>query len=262
MLRDFLSDLVVIGGWVPQIHRQLGAVRNWRSDPVRTLELDVLVPEPLEGAESVVDALAQAGFRPTGEAKPPATWEREGAGGERIEFFVPHTGTGRAIGATRGADKAGQLGAVSLPGLARLAECTVTVQMPLGKVSSRTLTTTVRVPDLGAFLVQKGAIFPRRPDPARKAKDVLYIVEVMAAGEHVEAYVETRILSLQKALAPDLHTATNNLGLLLTTGSPLSRLLDPVAEAVGEIEGSSIEAARGKTIGHLTDFHEMISRFS
>ncbi len=183
-------------------------------------------------------------------------------GGGRIEFFVPHTGTGRAIGATRAADEAGQLGAVSLPGLARLAECTVTVQMPLGQVSNRTLTTTVRVLDLGAFLVQKGAIFPRRPDPARKAKDVLYIVEVMAAGEHVEAYVETRIQSLQKALAPDLHTATNNLGLLLTTGSPLSRLLDPVAEAVGEIEGFSIDAARGKTMGHLTDFHEMISRFS
>ena len=66
MLRDFLSDLVVIGGWVPQIHRQFGAVKNWRSDPVRTLELDVLVPEPLEGAESLVDALTQAGFRPTG----------------------------------------------------------------------------------------------------------------------------------------------------------------------------------------------------
>ncbi|GMR14369.1 MAG: hypothetical protein BMS9Abin29_2622 [Gemmatimonadota bacterium] len=41
-LRDYLGDLVVIGGWVPELHRRFGDTQEWAVKPLGTM---VRVPE-------------------------------------------------------------------------------------------------------------------------------------------------------------------------------------------------------------------------
>ena len=244
---------------MPQVHRLFGEIGDWESTPIRTLELDVLVDRPPIDGEAVVAALRAQGFRPAGPGNPPAIWERAVTGGERIEFFVGHRGTGRAIGRTTAADDDGALGGISLPGLERAAACTVHLDVPIGLREDGFETRRIKVLDLGAFLVQKAANFARRPDRSRSAKDVLYIVQVMAAGDEVQAYVEQRVEAHVTELAVDLRTADHNLDLLLNSESALSPLLRMVAEMLSELDGGTVATKMASTAGYLTDFQEILT---
>ena len=144
---------------------------------------------------------------------------------------------------------------MSLEGLGFLREQAVELHIPLqpGKKAAETIT--VRVPSLSAFLVHKGAVFLRRSDRGRKAKDILYIVEIMAEGDPLVATIEEGILSLcqespESASVP--RTARNHLALLLT--QPPDAILREVAEAFAARHGTSTVAATARTRGLLEDF--------
>ena len=144
---------------------------------------------------------------------------------------------------------------MSLEGLDFLREHAVELHIPLlpGKKAPETIT--VRVPSLSAFLVHKGAVFFRRRDRARKAKDILYIVEIMAEGDPLVTTVEEGILSLcqespESASVP--RTARNHLALLLA--QPPDAILHEVTEAFAARHGTSPGAATARTRGLLEDF--------
>lgn len=44
VLRDYLGEMTLIGGWVPELYRRYGDVDTWRSQLSRTREADILVP--------------------------------------------------------------------------------------------------------------------------------------------------------------------------------------------------------------------------
>jgi hypothetical protein len=50
-LRDYLPDLVLIGGWVPHLHRRYGVFPEWGGELSLTSELDVLVDRVLPRGE-------------------------------------------------------------------------------------------------------------------------------------------------------------------------------------------------------------------
>jgi hypothetical protein len=64
-LRDYLPHIVLIGGWVPFLHRHFGGAGGWEKDPVSTVELDVLLSEtPAQGSPGTLsEILLGAGFQ-------------------------------------------------------------------------------------------------------------------------------------------------------------------------------------------------------
>lgn len=84
-LRDYLPDLVLIGGWVPHLYRRYGPFPEWRGALSFTAELDVLVPRHLPRRErpSLPEVLAAAGFEQAPGSEVNAVWAREPSGAKR-----------------------------------------------------------------------------------------------------------------------------------------------------------------------------------
>jgi len=78
-LRNHLPRMVLIGGWVPQMHRRYGTEEGWSRDPVSTVELDLLLTDEAspEESEPLSRTLRKIGFRPVDRDSPPAVWERD-----------------------------------------------------------------------------------------------------------------------------------------------------------------------------------------
>ena len=46
-IREYLSEIVIIGGWVPHLYRQYGGFSAWSAELSFTYEMDVLVDRSL-----------------------------------------------------------------------------------------------------------------------------------------------------------------------------------------------------------------------
>jgi hypothetical protein len=196
-LREHLSHLVLIGGWVPQLHRRFSGEAGWSMAPIATLELDILLTEAVPGGarRTLAVTLLEAGFRPMGRGRAPAVWERDTALGERIEFFLVH----------------------------------------------------------------KGTIFFRRRERDRRAKDLLYIVEMMAQEASLVKRIESGIKELRQASAAGAsvaRTARNNVFVLLS--QPDEGFLSEVSGALQVRHGWSQDLAKARARGFLSDFADLI----
>ena len=78
-LRPYLPDVVIIGGWVPYLHRRYGPVPAWNSALSLTAEVDVLVTAnlPADGRKSLAEILGGAGFKPTSSSAAAGGWRSE-----------------------------------------------------------------------------------------------------------------------------------------------------------------------------------------
>lgn len=258
-LRAHLDDLVLIGGWVPYLHRRYGTIPGWRTDPIFTTELDFMLdPRDLGLAGGgLADALRAAGFRPSGHG-PAAVWRREGEP-QRLEFFIEHGRSGRELGSIRSLGAG--LGALSLHGLQLLAEFTTRLDLPARNEREDVVTLGVTVPELGAFVIQKADSFPRRREGAEQAKDLFYLVEIAAAGDRVQEHLTREVEAVARATgsgAPPLIAARHNLGAVLRTEGSMRRLLDPVADMVAARYALEAGAARARTEGYLRDILDIL----
>jgi hypothetical protein len=202
-LRPYLPQLVLIGGWVPYLYKRYGGIGDWTGHLSLTVEADVLIPRelPAESRPSIADALRAAGFRPE-EGRFDVVWAGDPLRGERVEFLVPHSGTQRDI--SRATSIRGQAGvaAWALDRLTILQKNTSTMVVPTG-MPEPDAQLFVRVPRLTAYLIQKAATFVNRlvvPDSGRQkaAKDLLYIRDVLGAGDPVVAHVRAEIVELAR----------------------------------------------------------------
>jgi hypothetical protein len=208
--------------------------------------------------------LRAAGFEPDSE-RAAAVWSKDAASGEKIEFLIAHQGTARQQGrvvVVRGQE---HLGAISLAGLDLLGRHTSVLTMPIGFLDNEMVTAQVRVPLLGAYVVNKAVTFPYRSPRAedvvnpKRAKDLLYLRDLMAAGDDVVDRIEQDLREIANAdpvAVNDIRSAHNNLSLLLS-GS-LSRILPEVAQAVDVRSGLGPDAAIADVAGHLTDLLEVV----
>jgi hypothetical protein len=148
---------------------------------------------------------------------------------------------------------------MSLEGLAFLRENSVELRVPPPPGAGKAEALMVRVPTLPAFLAHKGAVFFRRWERHRKAKDLLYIVEIMAQGPAVVEPTERELARLCRASKPVssvVRIARNNVAVLLS--QPDAGLLALVAEALQVRYGWSQSLATARTRGFLSDFVEAI----
>lgn len=264
-LRPYLKDVVLIGGWVPFLYRKYGGFREWRSRISRTAELDVLVIPPLPAGErpSLAKILTDAGFQPADKSGAAALWEADPRLGEVIEFLVPHEGTAKQVGRVRSVSGQAGVGGISLPALDLLHQYSVTMDVPVAGEGGAIATLRIRVPSLGAYLTGKAATFFKRQQTPlatgrvgpeqKRAKDLLYIRDLMAAGPEVESRIKGDLAELRKTTKGRnwLSYAATQLGLLL--GGSDDTLLKEAAAMLAERDGLSPDAASADLKGHLTD---------
>jgi hypothetical protein len=132
-LRPYLDQVVIIGGWVPYLYRRYGGFASWTAGFSLTAEVDVLVDRPLPSGDrpTIPEILHASGFRPTTDVGGGAVWLGDVAAGEKIEFLVPHTGTGRQLGMIVPIAPQGGMHAISLPGLELLRRHRRSLRIPL-----------------------------------------------------------------------------------------------------------------------------------
>ncbi len=269
LLRDYLPDLVVVGGWVPQLYGRYSG-DPWHGRSSLTIEVDAVAvpPIPTRGRPTLDEILRASGLVPNREHGPSAVWTAAHLTGERIEFLTPHTGTARQQGATITLQEHGDVGAISLPAIGFLATHTATLSVPVGEFDGRQQAVTVTVPLLGAYLLNKASTFPARrphadgPNP-KQAKDLVYIHDVMAAGDVVRKRIDTDmrlIWAASTVKGPDrqvIRSAQHNVELVLH--GPLGQTLLPASAAqLSMRDGVAIADAGAAIRGYLTDYAEML----
>lgn len=264
-LEGVMDHIVLIGGWVPELHRRFGSSEEWRVKPLGTIELDVFLRKTEEDRASVQQlarVLLEAGFKPVGEGSASAIWERDIEVGERLEFFLDHAGTWQDLSTVRTLDPESGLGAILLPDLGVLRDRSVALRVPLAAEDRESpgRSVSVQVPQLGAFLIHKGAIFRRRPDLEKQAKDLHYIVDVMQSGE-------AQVLKVAKEIegycregggpAEVARQARNHLGVVISE-PPETDLRTRLASGIAVRHHLSIVEAAARAVGFLSDFRDLI----
>ncbi len=266
-LRDYLGDLVVIGGWVPELHRRFGDTREWAVKPLGTTEVDILMSGPGTSrnpprilAEALAETLVEAGFSPVGEDGPSAVWERDTSVGERVEFFLDHTGPWSGLTTVQALEPGSRLGGLLLGDLGVLRDHAVALPVPMEDADGRSTLAMVRVPELGAFLVHKGATFRRRSDPAKMASDLHYIVDVMQSGEARIEVVEQQVATYCAAGGPAgemARQARNHLGLVVNDKATTA-LRQRLAQSLSVRHRITQEEGDARAKGFLADFLGLI----
>lgn len=100
-LRQWLGNLVIVGGWAHHLHRYHPSASAPPHAPLRTRDMDLAfsLSAPLKG--DIGAALVAAGFveELLGEYTPPVTHYRLGDEdqGFYAEFLVPQTGSGTPV---------------------------------------------------------------------------------------------------------------------------------------------------------------------
>jgi len=189
-LEGVMDHIVLIGGWVPELHRRFGSSEEWRVKPL------------------------------------------------------------------------GRLGAILLPDLGVLSDRSVALRVPLDSRDDESpgRSVSVQVPQLGAFLIHKGAIFRRRPDLEKQVKDLHYIVDVMQSGEAQVEKVEKEIEGYcgeGGGTAEMARQARNHLGVVIGEASG-TELRTRLASGLAVRHRLSMMTADARAEGFLSDFRDLI----
>jgi hypothetical protein len=181
ILRDYLSVIVVGGGWVPFLYYHY-LVADKSREPIRTRDIDLLVDThvPVLGGKSVDHLLLEAGFKPvfkSSDTPPVIHYEGTIEGDDvEIEFLTDQRGPKDDIvlEVQKGLH-AEALRFISIP-ITHAIEVTIDDF----RIGGEYHPFTVRVPSPEAYVFHKGLIFERRKDRQKKAKDLYYIFDILA----------------------------------------------------------------------------------
>lgn len=267
-LRDYLPDLVLIGGWVPHLHRRYGPFTEWRGDLSLTNELDLLVDRRISPGDrpTLPDMLQAAGFERAPGAAGNAVWARQAYAGQMVEFLVPFTAQPRRHQATVPVQGQPGLAAIPLHYVDLLARHTTTLRIPVLSATGEG-SLDVRVPTLGAYAVNKAMTFSRRGAPSdakeapKSAKDLLYLHDLMAAGPAVVAQIERDVVAVAGSSRADAEQVRGGASLLdlAIKGGELGRHLENAVSMLLEREGTTNRAATLSDLrGLLADLHEIL----
>jgi hypothetical protein len=180
IVREYLPDIVIVGGWVPLIYYHYLCSYKEKM-PLMTKDIDIVVPERLgiKGNKSLDKLLENAGFhvrfKSTREV-PSVSYEGKIGDFEvEIEFLTHMKGEGKeqVVIVQDG------LHAQALRYLSILLENAVEVVIDDFLLDDESKMK-IKVPTPGAYIFQKGLTFSRRNNEVKKSKDLYYIFDVLS----------------------------------------------------------------------------------
>ena len=180
ILRDYLSVIVIGGGWVSFLYHHY-LLSNKSGEPIRTRDIDLLVDieVPIVGEKSVDQLLLEADFKPTFKSldTPPVIHYEGTIEGEEveIEFLTDQRGARDdvVIEVQKGLH-AEALRFISIP-----INHAIEVDIDDFRIGGKYHPLTVKVPSPEAYIFHKGLIFERRKEKQKKAKDLYYIFDIL-----------------------------------------------------------------------------------
>ena len=200
ILRDYLPELVIGGGWAPLIYHHY-LIGDKSSEPIRTKDIDILVPEklPVIGAKKVDELLLEAGLEPVFRSRgtpPVVSYEGDIDGYEvEIEFLTDQSGAKDAV-VVRVQDG---LNAQSLRYISILTDNAIEVEVDDFYCREKLWLLTVRVPSPASYIFHKGLIFTRRNKEQKKTKDLYYIFDILANCPELHEEIYSQLKGLKGA---------------------------------------------------------------
>lgn len=199
ILRDYLSVIVVGGGWVAFLYYHY-LVADKSREPIRTRDIDLLVDThvPVLGGKSVDRLLLEAGFKPIFRSSdiPPLIHYEGIIDGEEveIEFLTDQRGTkDDVVLEVQKGLHAEALRFISIPiGHA------IEVIIDDFQIGGEYHPLTVKVPSPEAYIFHKGLIFERRRDRQKKAKDLYYLFDILANCPELRERIIEGLKSFEK----------------------------------------------------------------
>ena len=198
LLKDYLAEIVIGGGWAPLIyyHYLLG---DKTKNPLRTLDIDLMVRDnvPVKGERSIDQILIDAGL--SSEFKSvdtPPIIHYEGVIENcdvEIEFLTDQIGSNPniVIEVQKG------LHAEALRYISVATDNTITVSTDDFYDQPVSEPLQVKVPSPSAYIFHKGLVFKRRKEEVKKAKDLYYIFEILYNLSASEFQIFKELAALQ-----------------------------------------------------------------
>ena len=196
ILRSYLSEIVIGGGWAPLLYyRYLFGDRSHA--PVRTSDIDLIVKHhvPKFGSKTIDELLTEANLEAkfkTLDTPPIIHYEGKIEGADvEIEFLTDQTGSrpNTVLEVQKG------LHAEALRYVSILVENTLELVIDdVGTIQDGP-PIIVQVPTPAAYIFQKGLSFTRRRDKQKASKDLYYIFDILAGlpgiQDKMSAYFES-----------------------------------------------------------------------
>ncbi len=184
-LGDFRDDLVVIGGLVPSLIVDQGALPEGAEAHVGTLDLDVGLTVALldDGRyHELAERLRYAGFEPDVNDEGNTTrqrWRIRGAEKVTVDFLIPPSREGDKGGRLRNIE--GDFAAVIAPGLGAAFRDRQLVRLEGRTIRGEVATRELWVSGPGAYVVLKALAFSLRGEN-KDAYDLFYVVRNYGRG--------------------------------------------------------------------------------
>jgi len=197
-LKEYLSDIVIGGGWAPLIyyHYLLG---DKTKNPVRTFDIDLMVKTivPIKGDKRIEQLLIEAGLTATFKSMdtPPIIHYEgniEGCDIE-IEFLTDQKGPKPdvVIEVQKG------LHAEALRYISIATDNTIAITIDDFTDQEMEVPFQVKVPTPQAYVFHKGLVFEKRREEPKRAKDLYYIFEILTNCNTIEEKILSGLVKLK-----------------------------------------------------------------
>ena len=262
IIRDYLSEIVIGGGWVPLIYYHYLLADKSR-EPIRTKDIDLMVKLklPVIGSKTIDELLVEAGFRPNFKSRetPPVICYEGNIDGHEVEIeFLTHQRGAKedvVIEVQKGLS-AQSLRFISIP-LTNVIEVEID-DIPVGDGSS---TLKVKIPSPEAYIFHKGLVFSRRWEQQKKAKDLYYIFDILANCLELRESIIKGLKELKKGYTPWFRRFIKNLEVNFSNVTSDGVMLVFTQRPAGAFPNLNDEQFKQYVLGVFTEFIREIKSF-
>ncbi|MHB8840477.1 MAG: GSU2403 family nucleotidyltransferase fold protein [Candidatus Aquicultor sp.] len=180
-LRDYLPDIVIVGGWAPYLYFQYLFPQQGIT-PLRTYDLDIVVANevPIKSNATIDGILRSIGLNAqfTSSYSPPVMKYDGRLNGQEIEleFLTSQRGRSRAIAVTVQTG----LSAQALRFADILYENTNSITISGVLDNGDFIELDIKVPSPAAYVFNKGLVFARSERSNKRSKDLYYIFDIIS----------------------------------------------------------------------------------
>jgi hypothetical protein len=212
ILRDYLPEIVVGGGWAPFLYYRY-LLEDTDRDPIFTRDIDLLVKlkVPVIGSRTIDQLLEKEGFKAVFKSrdKPPVIHyggEFEGEPVE-IEFLTDQVGSDSDLVKKVQPD----LHAEALRFISIVIENTIELMISGKDLPGLSGQLSVKVPTPAAYIFHKGLVYRRRQDSRKGDKDLYYIFDLLTGCRKLMPSVMDDFAGLAQRYTPWFKAFIKNL---------------------------------------------------
>ncbi len=218
ILRDYLSEIVVGGGWVPMLYHRYVA-KNSQYIPIYTRDIDFMVHRqvPISGSKTLDQLLTEAHFQAIFKSRDiPPVIHYEGTIDEidvEIEFLTEQVGSGDGISL----EVQKGLHAEALRFISLIIENVMEIALDEPAWIQNPSHLTIKVPHPAAYIFNKGLVFERRRSKVKQAKDLYYMFDILTTLPDLKPMIIGELHTLAKQYRPWFATLIKNLSRFFET---------------------------------------------